>query len=89
MKRVIAGVLMATVLMTSIPLNAREEIQQLGDETDQLYRTGAGAHDGAFTALSISMLGWGVGLAVAIALLAAALNHGSGSGSGSNAHTCH
>lgn len=89
MKRMLASVLVATVLTTSPPLNAREDIQQLGDETDQLYRTGAGAHDGAFTALSISMLGWGVGLAVGIALIAAALNHGSSSGSGSNAHSCH
>jgi len=89
MKRVLAGLLVATVLTTSLPLNAREEIQQLAEETDQLYRTGAGAHDGAFTALSISMIGWGIGLAVGIALIAASLNHGSGSGSGSNAHTCH
>lgn len=88
MKRMIGALLMMTFLTTSIPLPAREEIQMLGDETDQLYRAGAGSGDGAFTALSISMLGWGVGLAIGIALLAAALNHGTG---GSSAHTttCH
>lgn len=88
MKKVIGALLMTTILTTSLPLVAREDIQELGDQTDQIYRTGAGAHDGAFTALGISILGWGVGLAVGIALLAAALNHGSG---GSSAHTttCH
>lgn len=89
MKRIVGQMLVATVLMTSLPLSAREDIQQLGDETDQLYRTGAGAQDGAFTALSVSMLGWGVGLAVGIALIAAALNHGSSSSGSSNAHSCH
>jgi hypothetical protein len=67
---------------------ARDEISTIATETDNLWRTGAGAHDGAFTALSASMIGWGVGLAVGIALLAAALNHGTGTNT-SNAHSCH
>lgn len=88
MKRVIGAILVTTILTTSLPLLAREDIQQLSDETDQLYRAGAGAHDGAYTALSVSMIGWGVGLAIGIALLAAALNHGSG-GSSAHSSTCH
>ncbi len=83
MKRVIAVVLATSLISTSF---AREEISDLARHTDMLYREGAGAQDGAFTALSVSMLGWGVGLSVAIAVLAAALNHSSSSSSNSHAH---
>lgn len=83
MKRVITLVLATTLISTSF---AREEISDLARHTDMLYRQGAGAQDGAFTALSVSMLGWGVGLAVGIAVLAAALNHGSGTSGSSHAH---
>lgn len=89
MKKVISTLLLFTVLTTALPLSAREDISELGENTDKLYRTGAGAQDGAYTALSMSMIGWGVGLAIGIAVLAAALNHGSGSGGSSHAHTAH
>lgn len=78
---------MMIALLNTSSIYARESISELGKQTDELYRTGAGAQDGAYTALAVSMLGWGVGLAVAIALLAAALNH-SPHTSSSNAH-CH
>lgn len=78
MKAIIA-IFLALSLVSSV--SARESIQEIATNTDKLYRTGAGAQDGAFTALSMSMLGWGVGLTVGIALLAAALNHSSSSGS--------
>jgi len=87
MKRLTAAVCLVLMLSTSSSF-ARDEISDIPTETDNLWRTGAGAHDGAFTALSASMIGWGIGLAVGIALLAAALNHGSGT-SGSSAHACH
>lgn len=89
MKRLTAALCVILTLSVSDSF-ARDEISELATDTDNLWRTGAGAHDGAFTALSASMIGWGIGLAVGIALLAAALNHSSSnSGGGSNAHTCH
>ena len=87
MKRLTAAICLLLMLTTSSTF-ARDEISDTAVETDNLWRTGAGAHDGAFTAVSASMIGWGIGLAVGIALLAAALNHGTGT-SGSNGHACH
>ena len=86
MKKAIASLLVIS-LTTSIFAN--DDLQVLADQTNDLYRVGAGAQDGSYTALSISILGWGVGLAVAIALLAATLNHSkksTTSGSSSHAH---
>jgi hypothetical protein len=87
MKKALSLLLLMSIFTTTLPLSAREEISELAESTDQLYRTGAGAQDGAYTALSMSMIGWGVGLAIGIAVLAATLNHGSGGSS--HAHTCH
>jgi len=87
MKRLVLAVSLLAIATT--PLAGRDEIQETAENTDNLWRSGAGAHDGAYTAISASMIGWGVGLAVGIALLAAALNHGSSSGSSSSAHSCH
>ena len=78
MKRFIAAVLAISLLSTAM---ARETIDDVTKNTENLWRTGAGSSDGAFTAISTSMIAWGVGLAVAIALLAAALNHSSKSSS--------
>jgi hypothetical protein len=69
-------------------LEARENISQIAEETDEMYRPGAGAQDGAFTALSLSILGWGLGLAAAIAILTAVLHQSTGGGGSSHAH-CH
>ncbi len=43
-------------------------------ETNEIYRTGKGSAEGAFTAISTSMLGWGIGLAVVIGVLVSVLN---------------
>lgn len=88
MKRLTAALCVALTLSMSSSF-ARDEISDTATSTDNLWRTGAGAHDGAFTAVSASMIGWGIGLAVGIALLAAALNHGSGSSGSSSGHACH
>lgn len=76
MKKLTASLLTAVLLLTSAPFSARqnEDIQTLGDQTDQLYRAGAGAQDGAYTSLGTSMIGWGLGLAVGIAILAGVLH---------------
>ncbi len=74
-------------LISSPPPLLGDQLDKLNRETDKLWRPGAGAEDGAFTASTMSMLGWGLGLAVAIALLAILVNSSS-STSHSHAH-CH
>ena len=77
MKKLIAGTLCLVMISTSSPLIGDEDdIEQLAVQTDALYRTGAGAHDGAYTSLAVSMLGWGIGLAIAIGVVVAVI-HGS------------
>jgi hypothetical protein len=60
-----------------------DDINQYRRETDALWRRGAGSEDGAFTAISLSMLGWGVGLAAGIGILASVLHQSTAS----HAHT--
>ncbi len=69
------------LMMVTTPLLAKkkETIQELPKQTDALYRQGAGAQDGAYTALGTSMLGWGAGLAAGIGLLAAVLHQSTAS----------
>jgi hypothetical protein len=68
--------------------SARESIQDNTTYTDALYRQGSCAIDGAWTATSVSMIGWGVGLAAGIGILAAVLHQSKASNAhnGSNAH---
>ena len=76
MKKII---LSALIVSSCGSLVARESIQELGTQTDELYRVGAGAQDGAFTSLGASMLGWGLGLGVGIAILAGVLHQSTAS----------
>jgi len=72
MKKIVITILSLFIALSS-PTFAREEITQLQEETDAIYRH-PGDGDGAFTALGSSMIGWGVGLATVIAVLVLALN---------------
>ena len=56
-----------------------DDLQDYAKNTDELWRTGAGATDGSYTAISTSMIGWGVGLALGIAILAAVLHQSKAS----------
>ncbi len=75
--------LSALLMLLSAPLVAKEELSQLAEQTDQLYRAGCGAEDGVYTALSSSMVAWGVGAVVVIAVLVGSL-HSSTAHSGHN-----
>lgn len=55
------------------------EMQNYKKDSDAIWRTGVGAEDGTFTAVSTSMLGWGLGLSVGIAVLASVLHQSSAS----------
>ncbi|MFI5334728.1 MAG: hypothetical protein ACHQT8_06180 [Chlamydiales bacterium] len=78
-------------LHCSHPLMAKEYMSDYGKNSDALYRQGAGAEDGAFSAIGLSMFGWGIGLAAGIAILAGVLHQSKSSGahdSSSSSH-CH
>jgi len=75
MKRLI---LLLTLFSLSAPLLA-DGLDDYKEETESLYRTGAGSEDGTFTAISTSMLGWGVGLALGIGILASVLHQSNAS----------
>ena len=81
MKKFISSLLIVAFLSTSSTSLAEDSLQDWSKDTENLWRTGSGAHDGSSTAISAAMIGWGVGLALAIAVLAAVL-HQSKSGSG-------
>jgi hypothetical protein len=50
------------------------QLQNYKKDTDALWRTGSGAEDGTYTAISTSMFGWGIALAVGIAILASVIH---------------
>lgn len=90
MKKLIRSTLIAACLCFSSSIHGGDDLQDYATNTDKLWRTGAGAHDGSFTAISSSMIGWGIGLGLAIAIIAAVLHQSvsGGGGGGGNAH-CH
>lgn len=82
MKKSVAVLLMIVFLATSSTTIANDTIEEgWKEDTEALWHTGSGAHDGASTAISATMIGWGVGLAIGIGILAAVLHQSSG-GSG-------
>lgn len=88
MKKLIRAVLIVSFLSFSSSVHGGDDLQDTAKNTDKLWRSGAGAHDGSYTAISASMIGWGVGLAVGIAVLAAVLHQSKGHKGGGHNH-CH
>jgi len=66
----------------------RDDINNYRRDTDALWRRGIGAEDGAFTATSLSILGWGSGLTAGIGLLASLLHQSTASHAHSTGHCC-
>lgn len=81
MKKLICSLVIIALLSASSTTLASDSLDDWSKDTENLWKTGAGAHDGSSTAISASMIGWGVGLALGIAILAAVL-HQSKAGSG-------
>lgn len=88
MKKLIKTALIIALLSFSSSVHGRDDLQDVAKNTDKLWRTGSGAHDGSYTAIGTSMLAWGIGLAVGIAVLAAVLHQSTAGGSGGSSH-CH
>ena len=79
MKKPITSLLCLAMLYTSAPMFSEEDINILAQDTDDIWRTGSGAQDGAYTSLGLSMLGWGLGLAAGIGILASLLHQSTSS----------
>ncbi|MBY0530018.1 MAG: hypothetical protein K2P51_07485 [Rhabdochlamydiaceae bacterium] len=90
MRKLIVSTVCFALVCQSLPVMADDGgLSQYKTDTEALYQTGSGAQEGAFTAISTSMLGWGVGLAVGIAILASVLHQSTASTTHSHSHTCH
>jgi hypothetical protein len=84
MKKWIKVFLVISLACSSIYGEQHDDLQDYATTTDDLWRTGSGAHDGSYTSISAAMIGWGVGLAVGIAILCAVLHQSKGSSSHSD-----
>jgi hypothetical protein len=87
MKKTTTFLLIALMCLTTT-VQAADDLQDYAENTDKLWRTGSGAHDGSYTAISTSMIGWGIGLAIGIGILCAVLRPSTNSSGSSSAH-CH
>jgi hypothetical protein len=76
-------ILIAFALLAVPTLSFSDDLGDYKKNTEAIWRTGAGAEDGTFTAIASSMFGWGIGLSAGIAILASVL-HQSTAG---HAHT--
>lgn len=76
--------LMTAFALFSMPfLSFSDELDHYKKDTEAIWRTGTGAEDGTYTAISTSMLGWGLGLSAGIAVLASVLHQST---AGHHAH---
>lgn len=71
-----------TILFAPLHITAKESVSDVIETSNNWWSTGGTAtQDGAFTAVSSSLIGWGVGGIVAIAIVAALFGSESGSSS--------
>lgn len=70
MKKLLIFFMLLTMTMPAFS----DELENYKKNTDAIWRTGSGAEDGTFTAISTSMFGWGIALAAGIAILACVLH---------------
>lgn len=66
--------LIVFTLLSLSSFSFSDDLDEYKKNTEAIWRTGAGAEDGTYTAISTSMLGWGVGLSAGIAILASVLH---------------
>jgi len=85
MKKKMISFLLIALLSFSSTVQGRDDLQDVASNTDKLWRTGSGAHDGSHTAISTSMIGWGIGLAIGIGILCAVLRPSTNN----NGHSVH
>ena len=84
MKRCLIFLLSLLLCFANSSSFGRESLEDHAKNTDELYRVGVGAKDGAYTATSTSMFGWGIALFIAIAIIVATVHYSAGKTSGSS-----
>jgi len=89
MRKIVTAALVCSIVFSSSQLFADNDLDQYKEETEALWRTGTGSQDGAYSAIVVSMLGWGLGLGAAIAIIASVLHQSTASTAHTTAHTCH
>lgn len=66
-----------------------DDINQYRKDTDSLWRPrGKSSEEGAYSAISLSMLGWGFGLAAGIGVLASVLHQSTAAHTTAHGHCC-
>lgn len=88
MRKIITATLVLSIVFCSSQAFADNDLNQWKEETEALWRTGTGSQDGAFSAIAVSMLGWGLGLAAVIGIVASVLHQSTASTAHNNAHVC-
>ena len=74
MKKCLTFLLCVSMVCSSSVLISSDDINQYKEDTEALWNKSSGSEDGAYAAISTSMLGWGLVLAAGIAILASVLH---------------
>jgi hypothetical protein len=74
--------------LSPILSHADDALQNVKVDNENLW-AGTGAQDATFSAVTMSMLGWGIGLAGGIALIASAVHQSSSSSSHDSSSCSH
>ncbi len=77
MKKIVFLFLFPALFATGF-MHADDALQNVKTDNEALW-AGTGAQDATFSAVTLSMLGWGIGLAGGIALIASAIHQSSSS----------
>jgi hypothetical protein len=87
MKWFLSFVLSILLCLASNTSQAKECLEEHAVNTDNLYRVGECSKDGAYTATSASMIGWGIALFVAIAIICGTLHQSKAKSTASTTST--
>lgn len=88
MHKIFTASLVCSLLFGTLNLHADNPLNQYKEETEAMWRNGTGSEDGAYSAIVVSMLGWGLGLSAVIAIVASVLHQSTASTAHTTAHTC-
>lgn len=83
-KKILSIFLAVSIFALPASMNFADQLDELNQETEKLWRRGCGAEDGAFTASASSMTAWGIGIGAAVALLSILIQSSSAHSQHSN-----
>lgn len=81
MRKNLSILLSVATLFCGAPIFCEDttNLEEVKEQTDDLYRTGSGSQAATYSTIGKSMLVWGIGLSAAIAILASAIHQSSSS----------